>query len=95
LSSDWEFESEEPPSESPPKAEGVTSPIEMDGVEVSGGGGSGELDAAAPNALLEEAKAAKPPPVDEAGVAELPNAEVVLGEPNGDGEGAADFTNAL
>lgn len=79
------------PRDRPPNAEGVASPIEMDGVEVSGGA-DGVLFAAPNGPLEDEAKALKPPPVEEPNalvVAEPPNAEVLLEEPNGEGEDCA------
>jgi hypothetical protein len=79
------------PRDRPPKAEGVDSPIETDGVEESEGADGGL--AAAPNALFDEAKAPKPPAVEEPNALvepDPPNAEVLLAEPNGEEEGVED-----
>jgi hypothetical protein len=77
------------PRDRPPN-EGVASPIETEGVEESGGADGGLLET--PNALGDEAKAEKPPPVEEPKVlvvVELPNAEALFDEPNAE-DGAED-----
>jgi hypothetical protein len=70
----------------------VASPIETEGVEESGGADGGLLET--PNALGDEAKAEKPPPVEEPKVpvvVELPNAEALFDELNAE-DGVEDCT---